>query len=506
MSSTALRAAALFALALAARMLAATTSGLYVDEAFGYFISRGDLAHLAESARPDNNPPLWYFVLHPISVATRNGLLLRLPSCVLGALAAPVTYLAARPLGERVGLASGAMLALSFAAWSVDAQARAYGLVSLLAAVALWGALDTSRNGAPRLPWPLLALTAAALPLLHLVGWLVDVALLAASLFPGTPRRWARAVCFSCGVAVGAAWMGYAAAGARSALHGYGHASGLGEAPLLFAYLSGLPLPFHWTGIRPVSGAEAATWIISAGVAAAALWGMATVARADRRQAIVLALFVIVPFAGIMVGAGQGLQSYQNRYLVPVSSGLFILLGAAAFGPAGASRAGRVWAALVLAIVGVNLTTLGMYPSDRFLHNQDWRSAASWIEAREQPGDAIVACVPYSIVGLDFYYHSGQVNVDFSQTATMQMRFSDDYSGAEQFTIMPSMLDSLAERLRGRRVFLVFNQAPPEVRQQVLAWFSAGWQASDELVLQGLAGWSEIVVLELSPAAPGGHR
>lgn len=500
MRLTALRAAALFAVALAARLLAAGASGLYVDEAFGFFLSRGDFAQLAASARPDNNPPLWYFILHPIAVATRNAFLLRLPSCLLGALAAPVTYLAGRLLGERVGLTSGTMVALSFACWSVDAQTRAYGLVALLAAVALWAALDTGRNGAPHLPWPALALTAAALPLLHLVGWLVDVALLAASLVPGTPRRAMRAACYACGVVAGAAWMGYAAAGGRSALHGYAHASGLGEAPLLFAYLAGLPLPLHWTGIRPVPMTETATWIISGIVATAALYGVAAAAGKHRRQASVLALFVLVPFAGIVAGGGLGLQTYQNRYLVPVSSGLFILLAAAAFGPRDKRPAGQAWAALAMAVLGVNLTTLALYPSDRFLHNQDWVSAAAWIEGRELPGDAIVACIPYSVVGLDFYYHAGQVDVDFSRNAVMQLRFRDDYNGADQFAIMPSMLDTaLAERLRGRRVFVVFNQADPGVRQQVLAWFSDGWRAADELVLQGLVGWAEITVLELTP-------
>jgi len=502
------RALGFFVAALLARLVAAAASGLYVDEAFVYFMSRLDLGQIVGAARPDNNPPLWYFVLHPLARITRDGLLLRLPSSVMGTLAAPLTYLAGRTQGERVGLVSGALAAVAYTSWLVDAQTRAYGLLAALCALVLATTLEAPREPLPPWRWAVLAGASVALPLLHLVGWLVDLAMLAASLLPGTPSRWRRAACFALGVASGAAWMAYAAAGAASALHGHQrHPSQLAEMALLPSTLTGLSMPFHWSWLRPTDLAPAGSLVVSLLVGAAAVHGLIVIGRTRPRAAATLALYAGVPLCGIAAGAMMGLQSYQNRYLVPVAGAIFVALAASAntcfaSGEPARPRHGvrLLGTALCAGAVGVNLVTLACFPFDRYLHNQDWRQAAAWIEHRELEGDVLVACVPYSLVGLDFYDHAPDVDVDFSTPATMQLRFSPKYRGAEQMAVPPGLLDpGLAARLRGRHVFLLLNQVDDATRQRALEVFREGWLLADTLALDSLAGWGRIEVYALVP-------
>lgn len=494
LSKTARRAAALFCLALGARLVAAATSGLYVDEALNFFISRHDLAQIVAEVRPDANPPLWYLMMHPISLMTHDGFLLRTPAVLLGAFTAPVTYLAGRVLGERTGLWSGALVALSYVSWELDAQVRAYALLTLLAVLSLWTMLDPGPQGRPRIGFAGLAIAAIAMPLLHFTGMLIDIALLLACACPGMPRRNARAACLAGGIACGGAWMIFSALGPPSAFHVGGRGTGLADAVVLPAFLSGLPLPMHWPAFRPFGATDVVTRTLAVVVAVAALFGLTRMLRTHAMQACVLALFLLIPFAGLAIGELLGFGMYQNRYLIPLSSGLFITLAA---GLKGARQATSALLALMLA---VNVVTLALFPSDSYLQNQDWRSAAAWLEQREERGDVIAAYIPYSFVGLDFYYHAGQIEIDFPTPNTLRMCFREGYDGAEQLSLLPTTLDdALAARLRGRRVFLVLNQCDDASKARLFEWFSRGWQATDAFTRSGLAGWGNMTIIQLSP-------
>lgn len=516
------RAAALFALALLARLVASAASGLYVDEAYCYFMSRLGWSQIVPSARSELHPPLWYFLMHPLAITTRDGLILRLPSSVLGALSAPLTYLAGRTLSERTGLMAGALTAASYVGWMADAQTRCYGLLAALSAFALWATLDEGFNRLPRWRWALLGVASVGMPLLHMVGWLVDVGLLLASMLPGTTDRARRAACFIGGLIAGGGWMGYAASASISALHPrQPHPAQIEEVLLLPASLSGLSLPLHWPMLRPSGAADAISLALSAALTVVVALGLAKTWRACARAAIILALYAGVPLGGIIAGSLLGMQTYQNRYLATISGGLFILLGAAATrlhpSPSAAGpqpprsplRGGVSTVATVLwmAAITFNLVTAAIFPYDRYLHNQDWRAAAAWIERRETMADVIVSTIPYSLIGLNFYYHAPAVEVDFSVPQTMQIRLEKGYSGAEQMGVFPAQLSAgLAERLHGRRVFLLLNQVDEATRAEALDLFRTHWRVEDALALDSLAGWGRIFVYELSPTTPDRPR
>lgn len=500
------RLALLFVLALVARLVAAATSSLYVDEAFGFFMSRHDFVSIILGARPDNNPPLWYFLVHPLSasVPMRGGpedlagvvLLLRLPSCILGALAAPVTYLIGRRFGERVGLWSAGMVVVAYTSWLADGQTRAYGLVTLLAALALWMVLELrdSEQNAPPGGWSGLTAVAVTLPLLHFLGLLVNVALLGSCVLH-VRYRGRTALCFSAGIAAGLAWIVYAATNPASGLHPRSLAtSGAVEALTLPGYISGLLMPLNWSFVPRLGAGSCAalTYLISAGVGALCLWGLRCLVREKPAAAWTLGLFVIVPVLGIVAGALGGFQLYQNRYLVPISSGLFLLMAVAA---------ARVRLQALLAVmVACNIATLAVFPVDRYLWNQDWASAARFIMLRETPGDVTVAYIPYSLIGLDFYYHPGKIDVDFSNSV-ISRRYASGYGGTEQLAITPAMLnDDLARSVGRRRVFLLFNQADAKGQAAIATWFNnLGYRVGAEFQQSGLMGWGNITIYQLVP-------
>jgi hypothetical protein len=488
---------AIFAIALVARLVAAASCPLYVDESFAYFMSRHGFAAILDGSRPDNNPPFWYFVLHPIAVAVAPArsaglaaFILRLPSCVLGAFAAPLAWAVGRRFGERVGVGAGLLVALAYTSWLVDAQTRAYGLLSALAMLGLWLALE-EESGSRRMA---MIGASVALPLAHYVGWLIDLGLVAACL---RCRRWKAAGAFSAGVAVGAAWMAYAMSNALSGLHSRTlSSSGVGEAFDLVGFLSGALLPLQWPPLRG-SASSALPILISLGVTALALLGLRSAALRDRDAAWTVGLFVLFPLMGVLGGALCGVQSYQNRYLVSISGAVFVLIAAV--------RPPPVARLLVGALLLVNLATLSMFPGDRYLWNQDWRGAAEWIQHREQAGDVILASLPYSLVGLDFYYHPGQMEVAFSSKGAMDVQSGAGYDGAVQMPLLPSMLgDALRARLAGHRVFLVLNQLDPASGQAILAWMGARSSAVDAWQASSISGWGNITVVLFGPPSPAG--
>lgn len=127
---------------------------LWLDEAQTVNIARLPLAELPRALRQDGAPPLFYAMLHFWSRAFGGGdfAVRALPGC-LGVLAIPLAYAGGRIIGvrfgvdgERTGLSSALIVAMSPFAIRYSTETRMYSLVMtlvLLGNLAVWRAIET---------------------------------------------------------------------------------------------------------------------------------------------------------------------------------------------------------------------------------------------------------------------------------------------------------------------------------------------------------------------------
>jgi hypothetical protein len=145
-----------------------------------------------------------------------------------------------------------------------------------------------------------------------------------------------------------------------------------------------LPGLFYWfTG----------SWPLTALNVAAGLVALATVYTDVRRHrsaqrvwpyALVLAWLAFPPFAAFAISFAKPVYLY--RYFLVSLPALAILVAA------GLSRIGRVWivAPVVLAVVALSTRTTAACTPGCVIGQDDWRSAAAYVESELQPGDGVV--------------------------------------------------------------------------------------------------------------------
>ena len=120
---------AVFALALLARLLGLDRRSVWFDETGTYLNAHVPWDRLLAAIREDVHPPLGYVLFHLWPWIDSGDALFRLPAALLGALAAPLAWAWARRLaGPRVGLVTGAFVALAPFGVDLGQEARMYGL------------------------------------------------------------------------------------------------------------------------------------------------------------------------------------------------------------------------------------------------------------------------------------------------------------------------------------------------------------------------------------------
>jgi hypothetical protein len=166
--------------------IAALDESFYADEMYTYEIStRPDLHAVLAGVRSDLEitPPLFFAVAWLSQKAGDPFLWLRMPSLLAGVATVPVVYLLGlRTVGRSAALVGAGLLALSPVAIFYATEARAYALMTLLAAlstIALLQALDTN----DRRWWATLALLDAAAMYTHYTAAFVLAAQAAWALF-----------------------------------------------------------------------------------------------------------------------------------------------------------------------------------------------------------------------------------------------------------------------------------------------------------------------------------
>lgn len=360
------------------RLPTVATQSLWFDEAATWELMRLPFAEMV-GALPDreSNPPLFYVLEWLWARAFGDGELgLRGLPALAGTATIAVAYAIGRRVGgTRAGLATAALVAVNPLLVWFSQEARSYGLVVLLAAVALLLFLRALDDPRPRaLAWWALA---AALALSTHYFAVFVLAPQAAWLLWRHPARRAAVAVVAAVTTVGAALLPLLLA-QRDNPYDIG-----GDAVLL--RLAQVPKQFL-LGYR--GPAAVATAVLGGALVAGALWLL--VRRADataRRRALLVggigALGVALPLAGALVGA-----DYLNaRNAIPAVVPLAAALGAG-FAARGAARAGGALLATLCALSVTVVIAVAVEPS---YQRPDWAGLARALGTADEPRAVVIS-------------------------------------------------------------------------------------------------------------------
>jgi uncharacterized membrane protein len=393
---------AVFAVALAVRVVAAVRKSLVLDEFHTWFhATRPSTEAFFETLRLDNHPPLGFALVAVARlVLGTSELALRTPGVVSGMLELVlVAWLGTRACGRRVGLAATALLAASTLHIDFSSQARMYALHALAATVSLVAThallvQDRARGAA----WALaLALTTAFHTHYfggHYVLGLGLATLALAVLDAGVRARLGRFVLPVLGASL--ASLPWALTGFRTQL---GHKlppggddvslAGLAEA---FVHLFYINVRLGGEVLRLVFIACGGLMLVLGAAGALALW------RDPRRRVLGVLLATaafVVPVEAWTVARLVPRSGFTWHYILPSAAPLALLAAHGALRAVpGALRAlpralrvvhvatFMLVLALAVLLTGLNIVTRG---------TEDFRGAVTALLAQHEEGDAVIS-------------------------------------------------------------------------------------------------------------------
>jgi len=356
--------------------------------------------------------PLHAFLVHVLSKMSTAEWVLRSLSAAFGVAAIPIAYLLGRETADRAtGVLAAFILALSpFAIW-YSQEVRNYALLIFFAGLSTW-LLARVLNGRGR-PWPaygisiylavLCNLSAVFLVAGHLVAviwrarerrdllpkWILVVVLVAAACGPWI---WGLGVWVSeDGVAerVTVAPMAEDSALLRGATTFTPAAVPYALYTLSYGYSLGPTAAELHTGSPSDAFRHHAPLVAPAALVAAALVlpGVGALLR-RRTSLILLGAVILLPLVGAVAMGVLNIKPFNPRYVSAIIPVLAVL------GAGGARALGRRFGTLLLGLFALfcvlSFTNYAFRPG---YWREDVRSAAAHVEARERPGDTVLAPV-----------------------------------------------------------------------------------------------------------------
>lgn len=149
---------------------------LWFDESISILISRLPLPKLLSSASFDNNPPLYYLLLHYWGVLSQNTIWLRILSLIFSTATIPITYLLAKSFSnQRTANLTAALAAFMPVQLYYAGETRFYSLLILLSASLFYLAVRKNKNSKWQFPTHniLIIFLTSTLILTHYYGLLV---------------------------------------------------------------------------------------------------------------------------------------------------------------------------------------------------------------------------------------------------------------------------------------------------------------------------------------------
>ena len=435
--------------------------GVYADELSTLYIVDGrSLSDVLDivSSDAEVSPPLSFIASWLFSKLGSAPELIRLPSMIAGLLSIPLTYLVGlRAVNRATGLIAAAIVTLSPFMVYFSAEARGYALAIFFLLLSTLALLRAVRSGGWGW-WVAYALASTLAMYSHYTAAFPLVAQLAWALwtFPGLRLA-------AVGANLGAlvlylpwvpGFLDDRASPTIKLVEAFA-ASGLGpRVDGLAAWAFGGPfLPpgeFPGTLIVAIGAVGVAAAAVAALVRAPRASGRAGPAATDHGVELVIALGLAAPVLELAVGILGGPEIFGSRNIGVSSAGMALAIGALV------SLGGRPWgwvggATVLAAFAAAAATNLGSATA-----KPDFPSAASWIDARAEPGDVIVdvhdvRSTPVPLTPLDTY-----INGSFE---TFRPLLPVGPPPFLPFTSDPPPPDELLadafEKARGHRVFVL---------------------------------------------------
>lgn len=402
----------LLAAAAVIRGLLLDSRSLWFDEAFSFQVARLPVSQILQALRDhDPHPPLHYLSLHLWLAFGDTPEALRSLSAVAGVLTVWATWAFSRRIGgPATGLAAAALVAFSALGIQASVEARMYpllGLLVVLGTYVLWRAVLSPDS------WGLWASYAAAMSLALYTDYFALLVLAGHAAYVATHHighfraRLGFLLAVLAVVAVFAPWLAVLALQyGRGMLDTYWKGPMAPGAPLNFVALSGFGghvLRFggylleyrHWSWLQ-----------VAAVIPLLCLAAHGAVRLPDRRAGILLGLTWLAPVLLLVgVSLATGTNYAIGRYVSFIQPFFAILMAKGVLNYSSRCRGSAVvGAGLVGLLVIANLAVLRASVADPRYQVFNWAAAAGHVEARWQPGDAILYFPPTARIAFGYYF------------------------------------------------------------------------------------------------------
>jgi mannosyltransferase len=453
--------AGLVVLAAALRLSTLGRQSLWYDEAFTpvHTLHPSLTATLSAVAHTENSPPLWYLLEWAVSRVFGTGAIaLRSLSALAGVASVVVGWGIGRELaGRRAAFATAALIAVNPLFVWYSQEARAYGLYTLMAALAVLCFLRALREPTPG------RLTAFAVSgALALLTHYFAVFLLAPMcLWLVLEHRAHRRVTLAAVAAVGA--VGVALLPLISAQGGRG-TQWIGRWPL-GERLEAIP-QYYLTGESGAPLGHGVELLIALPVLGGLFFGLwRGLTRLEERQALIVLVLsacgVLIPVALVIFGLDYLAPRNLVAAMIPLTALLALVIAAQRTGSVGVALAGVVALAFLAMSIDVNLSPR--------LQRGDWRGVAKVLRGTPA-NDRVITTVELGAAPLEYYLpplhnlaRGGTVTVsEIDETGYAPLRASADSPPAPGFHLLSR------DDVNGLIVYRFLSTSPRKVSEAAL--------------------------------------
>jgi mannosyltransferase len=453
--------AGLVVLAAALRFSTLGRQSLWYDEAFTpvHTLHPSLTATLSAVAHTENSPPLWYLLEWAVSRVFGTGAIaLRSLSALAGVASVVVGWGIGRELaGRRAAFATAALIAVNPLFVWYSQEARAYGLYTLMAALAVLCFLRALREPTPG------RLTAFAVSgALALLTHYFAVFLLAPMcLWLVLEHRAHRRVTLAAVAAVGA--VGVALLPLISAQGGRG-TQWIGRWPL-GERLEAIP-QYYLTGESGAPLGHGVELLIALPVLGGLFFGLwRGLTRLEERQALIVLVLsacgVLIPVALVIFGLDYLAPRNLVAAMIPLTALLALVIAAQRTGSVGVALAGVVALAFLAMSIDVNFSPR--------LQRGDWRGVAKVLRGTPA-NDRVITTVELGAAPLEYYLpplhnlaRGGTVTVsEIDETGYAPLRASADSPPAPGFHLLSR------DDVNGLIVYRFLSTSPRKVSEAAL--------------------------------------
>jgi len=442
----------------ALRLACLGRQSLWYDEAFSLAVAHAEPSVFWAALLSDGvHPPGYYFLLREgLAFFGASEFALRFLSAVAGTLAVPLMWRLGRALGNgRWGLAAGLLLALNpFALWYAQ-EARMYSLLLCLTIAGGYAFWKLITHPTPA-RWLWLALISALSFAVHyfaLVSSLAQFVYLVANLRQ-THRslRWwvsAQAVAFLTFLP----WaIAIATREGRNFGIGWIHVPTLLDLPLtlsnLALALSDPASPWTWAGLLFV--------IVAIGIGTVSLTKPYPISNFQSPISFLL-LWLLFPLAFAWL-ISLRLPLYVDRFFIICLPPLLLV----ASSTISLSSARLARSTMTVLVVASAAACLRLWLDPHFL-KEDWRAAASYVQAAEKPGDTLV--MRDFQTGIPFgYYYRGELKAQAAAVNQQVTPLDELAGGADRLWLVYRRPFEATHELAASRPFTWQDDQEPAVR------------------------------------------